>query len=80
MRPWIGKVVSNKMQKTVVVAIDRMVQHQITSKYIKRTTKVFAHDAEDLCNIGDKVQIEHTRPLSKKKRWNVSHILERADM
>ena len=80
MRPWVGTVLSNRMQKTCVVAVDRIVQHKRTSKYIKQRTKVYAHDGQDLCNIGDKVEIEHIRPLSKLKRWNVTKILRRADI
>ena len=80
MRPWIGKVLSNKMQKTVTVGVERIVQHPKTSKYIRRTTKVYAHDGQDLCNIGDVVKMEQTRPISKLKRWNVTHILRRADV
>ncbi|HUP43886.1 MAG TPA: 30S ribosomal protein S17 [Thermoanaerobaculia bacterium] len=76
-RTKIGVVVSNKMQKTVVVAVESLVQHGMYQKYIKRTSKFLAH-ANDPLNIGDRVVIEETRPLSKRKRWNVREVLERA--
>ena len=76
-RTKIGVVVSNKMQKTVVVAVENVVQHGMYRKYIKRTSKFLAH-ADDQLNIGDRVIIEETRPLSKRKRWNVKEVLERA--
>ena len=72
-----GIVVSNKMQKTVVVAVESLVMHPMYQKYVKRTSKFLAH-ADSACNIGDRVLIEETRPLSKRKRWNVREILERA--
>jgi len=71
----IGEVVSNKMQKTVVVKIDRLVKHPVYKKYIRRTTKFKAHDEENRCKVGDKVRIRETRPLSKEKRWRVVEIL-----
>lgn len=74
----VGEVVSNKMDKTVVVAIRDNVKHPVYSKIIKRTLKVHAHDEENACNIGDKVEIMETRPLSKTKRWRVVTILEKA--
>ena len=73
----VGVVVSNKMQKTVVVAVENLVQHGMYQKYIKRTNKFLAH-AENELNIGDRVVIEETRPMSKRKRWNVREVLERA--
>ena len=73
----VGVVVSNKMQKTVVVAVENLVQHGMYQKYIKRTSKFLAH-AENPLNVGDRVLIEETRPLSKRKRWNVKEVLERA--
>ncbi|HSP14854.1 MAG TPA: 30S ribosomal protein S17 [Thermoanaerobaculia bacterium] len=76
-RTKVGVVVSNKMQKTVVVAVERLVPHGMYQKYIKRTSKFLAH-ANDPLNIGDRVIIEETRPLSKRKRWNVKEVLERA--
>ncbi len=76
-RTKVGVVVSNKMQKTVVVAVENLVRHGMYQKYIKRTSKFLAH-ANDPLNVGDRVVIEETRPLSKRKRWNVREVLERA--
>ncbi|MGZ8830283.1 MAG: 30S ribosomal protein S17 [Thermoanaerobaculia bacterium] len=76
-RTKIGVVVSNKMMKTVVVAVENTFPHTMYQKYIKRTSKFMAH-ANDPLNIGDRVVIEETRPLSKRKRWNVREVLERA--
>jgi small subunit ribosomal protein S17 len=73
----IGVVVSNKMTKTVVVAVENLVQHGMYQKYIKRTSKFLAH-ADNPVNVGDRVVIEETRPLSKRKRWNVREVLEKA--
>ncbi len=73
-----GKVVSNKMDKTVVVAIADNVRHPLYKKIIKRTIKLKAHDENNACSIGDKVQIMETRPLSKDKRWRVTEIIEKA--
>lgn len=73
-----GVVVSNKMDKTVVVAVQNHVRHGMYHKYIKQTRKFMAHDEENTCNIGDQVVIEETRPLSKRKRWSVREILSRA--
>jgi len=74
----IGKVVSNKMQKSIVVAIDRKVQHVKYKKYYNKTTKLMAHDEKNECSIGDIVKIEETRPLSKRKRWKLIEIIEKA--
>ena len=74
----VGIVVSNKMDKTIVVAIQDNVKHPIYGKIIKRTLKVHAHDEENTCNIGDKVEVMETRPLSKTKRWRLVEIIERA--
>ena len=74
----IGKVVSDKMDKTIVVAIEDNVKHPVYGKIIKRTLKVHAHDEENVCGIGDKVEIMETRPLSKTKRWRVVEIIEKA--
>ena len=74
----VGEVVSNKMDKTVVVAIRDNVKHPVYNKIIKRTLKVHAHDEENACGIGDKVEIMETRPLSKTKRWRVVTIIEKA--
>ena len=65
----VGKVVSNKMDKTIVVAIQDNVKHPLYKKIIKRTIKLKAHDEQNVCNIGDRVEIMETRPLSKDKRW-----------
>lgn len=73
-----GKVVSNKMQKTIVVAIEELVQHKLYKKSVKRTVKFKAHDENNEANIGDKVQIMETRPLSKQKRWRLVKIIEKA--
>ena len=73
-----GRVVSDKMQKTVVVAIERRVPHPIYGKMVTRTKKVKAHDEENSAKTGDLVRIAETRPLSKDKRWRVVEILERA--
>ena len=72
-----GRIVSNKMQKTVVVAVDRLVRHRLYKKIMRRTSKFMAHD-EMSCNVGDVVRIVETRPLSKRKRWRVVQIVERA--
>ena len=72
-----GVVVSNKMQKTVVVAVQNVTQHGMYQKYIRRTSKFLAH-ANDPLNVGDRVVIEETRPLSKRKRWNVKEVIEKA--
>ncbi len=74
----IGTVVSDKMDKTVVVQTERLVKHRLYEKYIRRRAKFSAHDAENSCRIGDKVLITESRPLSKTKRWQVSQILEKA--
>ncbi len=74
----IGIVVSNKMQKSVVVAVKRKVKHPIYGKYVNRTTKFYAHDEENTCNVGDVVRIMETRPLSKTKCWRLVEIIERA--
>ena len=74
----IGTVTSDKMDKTVVVAIETFVTHPLYKKQLKRTTKFKAHDEENACGIGDKVEIMETRPLSKDKRWRVVRIIEKA--
>ena len=74
----VGEVVSCKMDKTVVVAIRDNVKHPVYNKIIKRTLKVHAHDEENVCGVGDKVEIMETRPLSKTKRWRVVTIIEKA--
>jgi len=77
-RTKVGAVVSNKMQKTVVVAVENLVQHGMYQKYIRRTSKFLAHNERPDLNVGDRVVIEETRPLSKRKRWNVREVLEKA--
>jgi small subunit ribosomal protein S17 len=74
----VGIVVSNKMEKTITVAIERKVQHPIYKKYFKKTTTLLAHDEKKECTIGDKVKIMETRPLSKLKRWRLVEIVEKA--
>ena len=74
----IGKVVSNKMDKTIVVAIEDHVKHPLYKKIVKRTYKLKAHDEENTCNIGDTVKVMETRPLSKDKRWRLVEVVERA--
>lgn len=74
----IGKVVSDKMEKTVVVTVERLVQHPLYKKSVKQTTRFKAHDENNESHIGDTVKIMETRPLSKDKRWRVVEILERA--
>ena len=74
----VGVVVSNKMQKTVVVAVENVVKHGMYQKYIKRTSKFLAHSEQGDVNVGDRVVIEETRPLSKRKRWNVREVLDKA--
>jgi small subunit ribosomal protein S17 len=74
----IGKVVSNKMQKTITVAVDRKVKHPIYGKFVNRTTKFKAHDEANTAGIGDTVRIMETRPLSKDKRWRLVEVIEKA--
>lgn len=74
----IGIVLSNKMDKTITVAIERRVAHPIYKKYFKKTTKLMAHDEKRECAVGDKVKIMETRPLSKRKRWRLVEIVEKA--
>jgi small subunit ribosomal protein S17 len=74
----IGVVVSNMMEKSIVVAIKRKVKHPLYGKFVNRTKKLMAHDEENTCNIGDTVKVSETRPLSKSKRWRLVEIIERA--
>lgn len=74
----IGKVVSDKMDKTVVVAVETSVKHPLYSKVIKRTYKLKAHDENNECGIGDKVKVMETKPISKDKRWRLVEIVEKA--
>lgn len=73
-----GKVTSNKMDKTIVVAIENHVKHPLYNKIVKKTYKLKAHDENNECNIGDTVKVMETRPLSKDKRWRLVEIIERA--
>ena len=77
-RTAIGRVVSNKMDKTVTILIERRVKHPMYGKYIRRTSKVLAHDANNECKPGDRVAISECRPFSKNKAWQVVNIVERA--
>ncbi len=74
----VGKVVSDKMDKTIVVAIEDHVKHPLYKKIVKKTYKLKAHDAENACRIGDTVKVMETRPLSKDKRWRLTEIIEKA--
>ena len=74
----VGKVISDKMDKTIVVAIEDHVKHPLYKKIVKRTYKLKAHDENNECHVGDKVKVMETRPLSKDKRWRVVEILEKA--
>ncbi|WP_122641718.1 30S ribosomal protein S17 [Luxibacter massiliensis] len=73
-----GKVVSDKMDKTIVVAVEDHVKHPLYKKIVKRTYKLKAHDEKNECNVGDKVKVMETRPLSKDKRWRLVEIMEKA--
>ncbi|MGQ9512287.1 30S ribosomal protein S17 [Thermodesulfitimonas sp.] len=73
----VGRVVSDKMDKTVVVAVETLVRHPLYQRTVRRTKKVKAHDPENACRVGDKVRIMECRPLSKEKRWRVVEIIER---
>ena len=74
----IGVVASNKMDKTIVVVIERRTKHPIYGKFVKKSTRFFAHDEKNECNIGDTVRIMETRPLTKNKHWRLVEIIERA--
>lgn len=74
----LGVVVSNKMDKSIVVAVERKVKHPIYGKFVKKTTKFMTHDQDNMCNIGDEVSIMETRPLSKNKNWRLVEITKRA--
>ena len=73
-----GLVVSNKMEKSIVVSVERRLKHPMYGKFLKRTTKLMAHDEKNECNIGDKVKVMETRPLSKSKCWRLVEIIEKA--
>jgi len=72
-----GKICSNKMDKTVVVEVERKFAHPIYKKYVNRTKKYYAHDSENLCNIGDVVLIEESKPISRLKRWRVKEVQQK---
>ncbi len=74
----VGRVVSNSMNKSVVVAVDRLMTHPLYKKTIRRTSRFMAHDETNQCGVGDQVRIQETRPLSKRKRWIVTEVLEKA--
>jgi small subunit ribosomal protein S17 len=74
----VGRVVSNKMDQTVVVQVERMARHSLYSKTMRKRRKLYAHDAENTCRIGDTVRIVETRPMSKLKRWRVVDVVERS--
>jgi small subunit ribosomal protein S17 len=78
VRTLTGRVVSNKMEKTVAVAIERLVKHEKYGKYIRRTTKLLAHDEQNECKEGDLVDITPCRPLSRRKSWKLLRVVERA--
>lgn len=78
-RTAIGKVVSDKMNKTIVVQIERKVKHPLYGKYVRRFSKMYAHDEDNTCRVGDLVVIQQSRPLSKTKRWTLVEILNREE-
>jgi len=78
-RTIVGKVISDKMNKTIVVQIERKVKHPLYGKYIRKFSKMYAHDEENTCKIGDVVMIQQTRPLSKTKRWKLVEIIKREE-
>lgn len=77
-RQLIGTVVSDKMDKTAVVQVERLVKHPLYKKYVRRRNKFAAHDANNSCGIGDKVLITESRPISKQKRWRVTSVIQKA--
>lgn len=77
-RELVGTVLSNKMDKTVTVRVERLVSHSVYKKYVRRRAKYAVHDEQNACGIGDRVLIKESRPLSKRKRWQVSQIIEKA--
>ncbi len=77
-RTIVGRVVSDKMENTVSVAVERLIKHPVYGKYIRRTTKVLAHDASNECKAGDRVAISECKPVSKNKSWAVVNVVERA--
>jgi len=79
-REWVGRVLSNKMNKTVVVAIERSVIHPVYRKVLRRISKFKAHDEQNACNIGDRVRLVETRPISKGKHWRVVEVVEKGQV
>ena len=77
-RQVVGTIVSNKMDKSVIVLVERMVKHPLYHKFIRRRAKFAAHDENNACHLGDKVRITESRPISKTKKWRVSEIIEKA--
>jgi small subunit ribosomal protein S17 len=77
-KTFVGVVESNRTDKTIVVRVERLVKHRMYKKYIKRSAKLTAHDPENTCNVGDRVSVTSTRPLSKSKRWRLLEVVERA--
>lgn len=77
-RRLVGNVVSNRMDKTIVVLVERLTKHPIYGKYVRKRSKHMAHDPQNVCQIGDKVRIIESRPLSKRKRWQVVEIVEKS--
>lgn len=75
---FVGKVVSNRMDKTIAVVVERRFRHPLYGKYITKSSKFMAHDEENACQVGDKVRIMETRPLSRRKRWRLIQIVEKA--
>ena len=80
LRTKIGKVVSNKMDKSITVLVERRVKHPLYGKYIRRSTKLHAHDEDNQCNIGDMVSIAECRPISKTKAWRLVDVIEKANI
>ncbi len=74
-REWVGRVLSNKMNKTVVVAVERSVIHPVYRKVLRRVTKMKAHDEQNVCKVGDQVRLIETRPISKEKHWRVVEVI-----
>ena len=79
-RTLTGRVSSNKMDKSITVVVERKVKHPIYGKYVRRSTKVHAHDEQNECNIGDTVTVEQCRPISKSKTWRLVRVVERANL
>ena len=77
-RERVGVVVSNSMEKSIVISVKQKIKHPIYGKFVNKTSKFMAHDEENTCNVGDTVKISETRPLSKSKRWRLVEIIERA--